>query len=185
MLDSDLFDASKCIQMQDTTLTAVGNAASDPASVQRFRTLMVDITRTVAARALDADLERWLNEEHGQHTHSYEQVLATCLEGIGEGWMCARERGGIRYGRVLKPSEDLYGFSVDVVDMNDVVGPHHVHPDGEIDLVMPLSADARFDGRGAGWCVYAPRSSHAPTVSGGRALVLYLLPQGRIEFSGE
>ncbi|HPW08964.1 MAG TPA: DUF4863 family protein, partial [Burkholderiaceae bacterium] len=26
-------------------------------------------------------------------------------------------------------------------------------------------------------------SAHCPTVSGGRALVLYLLPQGRIEFT--
>jgi hypothetical protein len=31
--------------------------------------------------------------------------------------------------------------------------------------------------------VYPPGSAHRPTVSGGRALVLYLLPEGRIEFS--
>ena len=40
---------------------------------------------------------------------------------------------------------DLHGFSVDVVDMDNVVGPHHAHPNGEIDLVMPMDADARFD----------------------------------------
>ena len=42
---------------------------------------------------------------------------------------------------------------------------------------------ARFDGHGAGWVVYGPGSAHSPTVTGGRALVLYLLPQGAIEFT--
>ena len=75
------------------------------------------------------------------------------------------------------------GFSVDVVDMDEVVGPHHGHPNGEIDLVMPLEGEAKFDGHGAGWVVYPAGSAHHPTVSGGRALVLYLLPEGSIEFS--
>ncbi|MBP6368696.1 MAG: DUF4863 family protein, partial [Burkholderiales bacterium] len=42
---------------------------------------------------------------------------------------------------------------------------------------------ATFDGQGAGWVVYGPGSAHSPTVAGGRALVLYLLPQGAIEFT--
>jgi hypothetical protein len=67
--------------------------------------------------------------------------------------------------------------------MNDCVGPHHSHPNGEIDLVMPLEGDARFDGHAAGWVVYPADSAHFPTVSGGRALVLYLLPGGSIEFT--
>jgi hypothetical protein len=54
---------------------------------------------------------------------------------------------------------------------------------GEIDLVMPLDADAQFDGHGAGWVVYGPDSVHRPTVAQGRALVLYLLPDGAIEFT--
>jgi hypothetical protein len=105
------------------------------------------------------------------------------MRGVEEGWMCEREGGGIRYGRVLKASDELHRFSVDVVDMNDIAGPHHVHPQGEIDLIMPIDADARFDSRPAGWCVYPPGSAHRPTVSGGRALVLYLLPEGQIEFT--
>ena len=47
----------------------------------------------------------------------------------------------------------------------------------------PAVATARFDGHGAGWVVYGPGSAHSPTVTGGRALVLYLLPQGAIEFT--
>jgi hypothetical protein len=77
----------------------------------------------------------------------------------------------------------LHGFSVDVVDMKDIAGPHHTHPNGEIDLIMPIDGDATFDERPAGWCVYGPGTAHRPTVAHGRALVLYLLPQGAIEFT--
>jgi len=69
--------------------------------------------------------------------------------------------------------------------MNDVAGGHHRHPTGEIDLIMPVDPEAKFDGRGAGWLVYGAGSAHRPTVTGGKALVLYLLPQGAIEFTKE
>ena len=49
---------------------------------------------------------------------------------------------------------------------------------------MPLEGDATFDGRPAGWWVYPPGSAHRPTVAQGRALVLYLLPEGAIQFTG-
>jgi len=66
---------------------------------------------------------------------------------------------------------------------DSLAGPHHVHPHGEIDLIMPLTEGATFDGHPAGWCVYGPGSAHRPTVANGAALVLYLLPQGAIEFT--
>ena len=96
--------------------------------------------------------------------------------------MCDREHGGIRFGRVIKPTDVTHGFSVDVVEMDNIVGPHHGHPNGEIDLVMPLTDGAKFDGQGAGWKVYGPGSAHKPTVTDGRAYVLYLLPEGAIDF---
>ena len=102
---------------------------------------------------------------------------------IAEGWMCNREAGGIRFGRVMKPGPATHGFSVDVVVMNDVKGPHHRHPNGEIDMIIPITPDARFDGHGPGWCVYGPDTAHYPTVSDGEAIVLYLLPKGEIEFT--
>ncbi|MNE89423.1 hypothetical protein D3C80_1868290 [compost metagenome] len=67
--------------------------------------------------------------------------------------------------------------------MQDIAGPHHTHPNGEIDLIMPLEGEAQFDGRPAGWLVCPPGSAHRPTVSNGRALVLCLLPEGRIDFT--
>ena len=152
-------------------------------SLEQFRSLVADLARRIAGRPLDASLERWLNEQHGAGSPTYEALKAACIAGVAEGWMCEREAGGIRYGRVLKAGDDLQRFSVDVVDMKDVAGPHHRHPQGEIDLIMPLEGDARFDGRPAGWCVYPPDSAHRPTVTEGRALVLYLLPEGQIEFT--
>jgi hypothetical protein len=97
--------------------------------------------------------------------------------------MCEREHAGIRFGRVIKPSQDTHGFSVDVVQMENIVGPHHAHPNGEIDMIMPSQGDARFDGAEKGWLVYPPASAHNPTVTEGSAYVLYLLPDGAIEFT--
>jgi hypothetical protein len=141
------------------------------------------LTSRLAGRELNPGLQDWLNREHGAGSKTFREIEQTCQLGLAEGWLCQHEAGGIRYGRVFKPAAELQGFSVDVVDMDDVVGPHHRHPGGEIDLVMPLDEAARFDGHGAGWVVYEPGSAHQPTVSNGRALVLYLLPGGSIEFT--
>jgi hypothetical protein len=149
----------------------------------KFRAQIAALAAQIAGRPLNAALDDWLNREHGAGSATYEDLKAGCEAGVAEGWLCNREGGGIKYGRIFKPADDLYGFSVDVVDMTDIAGPHHVHPKGEIDLVMPQGGDATFDGRPAGWVVMPPGSAHRPTVSQGRALVLYLLPEGRIEFT--
>lgn len=148
-----------------------------------FKTLLQDVTRQIGDRALDTPLQTWLNQELGADSPTYRQLKAACEQGVAEGWLCQREGGGLKYGRIFKPDDALHRFSVDVVDMNTLAGPHHAHPLGEIDLIMPLDDTATFDGRGAGWLVYGPGSAHSPTVAGGRALVLYLLPEGRIEFT--
>jgi len=152
-------------------------------AIDDFREQVAALAGQLQGRALDASLEDWLNAEHGAGSDTYRGLQDSCRQGVAEGWLCEREAGGIRYGRVFKPADDLHGFSVDVVDMDNVTGPHHSHPQGEIDLVMPLQGDARFDDRPAGWVVYGPGTAHRPTVTNGRALVLYLLPGGSIEFS--
>lgn len=152
-------------------------------SQEQFRARLAELTASLAGRALDGELEAWLNRQHGAASATYQALKAGCQAGVAGGWLCQREGGGIRYGRVFKPAADLHGFSVDVVDMKDIAGPHHEHPLGEIDLVMPVEGDALFDGRPAGWLVCPPGSAHRPTVSQGRALVLYLLPEGQIRFT--
>lgn len=152
-------------------------------SQTEFRQQIAALTAQLAGRPLDAALDAWLNRECGAGSATYQALKASCEAGVAKGWLCDREGGGIRYGRVFKPAADLHGFSVDVVDMRDIAGPHHTHPNGEIDLIMPIEGDATFDGRPAGWLVCPPGSAHRPTVASGRALVLYLLPEGRIEFT--
>jgi hypothetical protein len=148
-----------------------------------FRAQVAALTAALAGRPLDAALDGWLNATHGPGTPTFESLSLGCRAGVAEGWLCNREGGGIRYGRIFKPADDLHGFSVDVVDMQDIAGPHHAHPNGEIDLIVPVEGNALFDGRPAGWLVCPPGSAHSPTVTQGRALVLYLLPEGRIEFT--
>jgi hypothetical protein len=153
------------------------------ATPDTFRALIKQITDHIEERPLDAALETDLNRTYPASGEVYAQIFESCRAAIAAGWMCEREAGGIKYGRVVKPAPELRGYSVDVVDMNDLRGPHHRHPNGEVDLIMPLTDEAKFDGRGAGWLVYEPGSAHFPTVTEGRALVLYLLPQGAIEFT--
>ena len=148
-----------------------------------FRRQIAELTAEIGRRPLDSALDTWLNTHHGVGSATYSALKASCETGVAEGWLCDREGGGIRYGRIFKPADDLHGYSVDVVDMTDIAGPHHTHPLGEIDLVMPQDGEATFDGRPAGWVVCPPGSAHRPTVRQGRALVLYLLPQGQIQFT--
>ena len=153
-------------------------------SKESFHGQLAALTAQIDGRPLDAELDRWLNATHGPGTSTFDGLKQACVEGVAEGWLCEREGGGIRYGRVFKADDALHRFSVDVVDMQDLAGPHHSHPQGEIDLIMPLEdSKATFDGRAAGWCVYGPGTAHRPTVMQGRALVLYLLPEGQIQFT--
>ena len=161
------------------------HSAKPPMDRDGFRVLVSRLTAQIGDQRLDAALGERLNRDHPPGSDTYDAIFAACRAGLAAGWICHREAGGIRYGRVVDAGPDTHGFSVDVVDMRECVGPHHVHPAGEIDLVMPLEGPAEFDGQPAGWKVYAPGSDHFPTVRGGRALVLYLLPAGAIKFTGK
>lgn len=152
-------------------------------SPDEFAHLMASITGRIEGRTLDAELETELNATLPAGGAVVRSVFEACRAGIAAGWMCNREHAGIRYGRVVQPGPGTHGYSVDVVEMDDVAGGHHRHPNGEIDLIMPADETAVFDGRGAGWLVYGPGSAHVPTVTGGKAWILYLLPQGAIEFT--
>lgn len=149
-----------------------------------FHDLMRDVALAIGDRPVDAALADHLNATFPPDGDLFTRVARLVAEGERDGWCCTREAGGIRFGRVVKAGTDCGSFSVDVVRMNDVKGPHHVHPSGEIGMVIPISGDATFDGVGRGWYVYGPGTDHFPTVSGGEAYVVYLLPYGQIEFTG-
>ncbi|MCP4328937.1 MAG: DUF4863 family protein [Alphaproteobacteria bacterium] len=153
-------------------------------SKESFRDLITEVTDAIAGKPIDDGLAQFLNQRFPAEGDRFRAIADACHAAITEGWMCKHEDGGIRFGRIVKPAEETAGFSVDVVQMADVEGPHHRHPNGEIDMIMPITETALFDGHGAGWYVYGPDTAHHPTVSGGAALVLYLLPGGAIEFTG-
>ncbi len=149
-----------------------------------FKPMIAEIAAASAGKTPDAALMAELNRRFPADGAAFRAIESACLEAIADGWMCAREAGGIKYGRVIKPDDPaLHGFSVDVVHMRDCKGPHHRHPNGEIDMIMPIASTAKFDGHGRGFLVYGPDTAHHPTVSEGEALVLYLLPEGAIEFT--
>ena len=152
-------------------------------SQQTFSEAVTTITSRIAGKPVDGNLESYLNESFPPGGEAFDDLAELCRQGIDEGWLCNNEHGGIRYGRVIEHGPETNGFSVDVVLMDSIKGPYHGHPNGEIDMIIPESGDAKFDGKGQGWKVYEPQSEHFPTVSDGRAIVLYLLPGGEIDFT--
>ncbi len=148
-----------------------------------FQKVVATITADISGKPLDSSLEQELNTKFPHRGEVVQSLFQACQQGAQEGWICDREAGGVKFSRPCKPSPATHGFSVDVVDMKNTAGPHHVHPNGEIDLIMPLEGEAKFDGHPAGWAVYGPGSQHRPTLSDGRAYVLYLLPDGAIDFN--
>jgi len=151
--------------------------------LQYFKALIQPVVMTISQAKINSDLEAKLNATFPPSSETFRNIENTCHEAIKAGWMCNHGDEGRRFGRVLEPSVETDDLSVDVVDLTDIVGPHHRHPTGEVCMVMPVTEGARFDGHHAGWCVNPPGSAHRPTVTNGRALVLYLLPYGTIEFT--
>lgn len=157
-------------------------------NVEAFQSLLRPVVEMVADRvaqngAVDADLEQRLTLDFPPDSSFFTRVEAACHQAIDEGWMCFEGDEGRRTGRIVEASEETRDLSIDVVDLTDIRGPHHSHPNGEVLMIMPQDESARFDAHGRGWLVYAPGTGHRPTVRGGRALVLYLLPGGKIEWT--
>ncbi|WP_370402217.1 DUF4863 family protein [Sulfitobacter sp. JB4-11] len=152
---------------------------------QEFGSLMSDIASDLEGRAVDAELATYLNKTYPVDGKVFSELTQLCEAGEREGWLMQHEGGGIKFGRAIKPGGKAGAFSVDVVRMKNVKGPHHIHTTGEIGAIMPVEGAPQFDGIEPGWYVYPPGSDHYPTVSGGGAYVLYLLPDGAIEFTGK
>jgi hypothetical protein len=149
----------------------------------QFESLIAEVTGWLAGRAIEPKLAAEFKAAFPPDGNTFKSLAQACRDGVRDGWLCQRGEENLRWGRCIKPSPATQDYSVDVVRMTDIEGPHHAHPKGEIDLIVPLDPDAKFDGQGEGWMVYGPGSAHSPTVRGGAAIVLYLLPGGEIAFS--
>lgn len=100
---------------------------------------------------------------------------------IEAGTLCERGDDTLKWSRLRKPEDNDHALSVDVVWMS-APGPKHRHPNGELNLCFAIDGDPRFDGHPEGWVVFPPDSAHVPTVTGGRMLIAYFLPEGAMEF---
>ncbi|MCP4979953.1 MAG: DUF4863 family protein [Gammaproteobacteria bacterium] len=95
-----------------------------------------------SGKPVDDDLASELNRQFPPDCDVYEAIEAACHQAISDGWMCSQGGEGWCFCRVIEPSVETNMLNVDVVDLKDIVGPHHRHPRGEICMVMPVTAEA-------------------------------------------
>ena len=88
--------------------------------VEEFTGLIKNVTAVIADNNLNEELADLLNLKFPENGSTFNDIQKSCLSGIEAGWMCNNVAGSIRFGRVIK---DVDGFSVDVVLMDEVVGP--------------------------------------------------------------
>ena len=156
----------------------------DPAmKINEFKSLLKPVIDLVSSMGTDGKLADELNRRFPPGEETFDTIEKACHEAIADGWMCANGKVGLRWGRVIEPCEETGGLSVDVVDLTDLVGSHHSHPGGEVCMVIPITPEALFDGSSRGWCAFEPGSGHHPTVTNGEALILYMLPDGKIDYT--
>ncbi len=151
--------------------------------LHRFRDALRPVIDTIHDTPWDGALEARLNEAFGPGTDTFSAMIDACRSGIEDGWMGLAGDDRRKGGRVLQPEPATHDLSVDLVEIADIVGPHHRHPGGEVCAVLPVTEGARFDGNPQGWCVYPPGSAHWPSATGGRLRVLFFLPSGAIEYT--
>ncbi|WP_063901345.1 DUF4863 family protein [Burkholderia pseudomultivorans] len=141
------------------------------------------LCESIRGLPLDENLEALLNRYFGVKTAFYERMVWLLKAGVEEGWAAYVDIQGTNYrrGRIAEPSHETAGMSVESGLLRDVKGQYHCHTNGEINMVVPLEAGAKFSGHGEGWCVFPPMSEHFPTVTG-QALMMYFLPGGEIQY---
>lgn len=150
-----------------------------------FQDLLQPVFKAIASAPIDKALAARLNVDFPADGALFAVIEEACHAAIEAGWMCAHGDAGRKFGRVIEPTAITNNLSVDVVQLNNVAGPHHSHSKGEVCMVMPQEEGATFDNNKAGWCTYAAGTAHFPTVRNGNALILYLLPDGEINFTGK
>ena len=147
---------------------------------------MIDTFLPLCRAAADVDFDAkdataQLNERFGYESEEGRAFVEAFKALHAAGEVADRGELPVEWGRVSKATEETLGFSLDVVHMNGA-GPDHVHPTGEASFCVPLEGKPEFEGTRSGWHVLPPGSSHIPLVTGGRMLIVYLLPGGEMEF---
>ena len=137
------------------------------------------------------EVEQWLNRTYGPGTDLYDNLARLIKAGAQEGWAANIAVDGLRYrrSRICEPSARTFYFSITAVYMQSQAnyrGQYHLHPYGEVNMVIPIDRGALLAGPngwcGAGWTAPAPGSHHYPEVKNGALIALFYLPAGRISY---
>jgi hypothetical protein len=140
------------------------------------------------------EVEQWLNRTCGPGSAVYDDLSRLIKAGVEERWAANVEVDGRRYRRskIYEPRAETFYFSITAVYMDSKEsyrGDYHLHPYGELNMVVPLDQGAVLAGPngwcGAGWTAPAPGSHHFPEVKGGAVIALFFLPAGRISYNIE
>jgi hypothetical protein len=157
----------------------------------------IPLLQEVKDMTTGGEVEQWLNAKYGVASELYRDLSRLITLGVKEGWAADTEVAGPRYRRsqVVMPSAETFFFSATAVLLdstdnaqNNPEGSfranYHLHPYGEINLVVPLDEGAALAGPNGwcygGWTAPAPGSHHFPEVKGGAVISLSFLPAGRI-----
>ncbi|MBM7124026.1 DUF4863 family protein [Dyella flava] len=157
----------------------------------------IPLLQEVKDMTTSTQVEQWLNTKYGVESELYKDLARLITLGVKEGWAADIEVAGPRYRRslVVTPSAETHFFSATAVlldstdnTQNNPEGSfranYHLHPYGEINLVVPLNEGAALAGPNGwchgGWTAPAPGSHHFPEVKGGAVISLTFLPAGRI-----
>jgi hypothetical protein len=138
----------------------------------------------IGDRPFDAELEFQLNRRFGPCSGTYEAIARLLTLGLEESWVAYApvEGAGYHRGKIAEPTNETARMSIETALLCNVKGQYHSHTRGEIDMIIPIDSSAQFCGHGAGWVVYPQLSEHFPTVTGGKALIMFFLPNGEIQY---
>lgn len=108
-------------------------------------------------------LEQWLQAKQGVGSALYSELSRLITLGIEQGWAADTEIAGPRYrrSRLIAPCAETFFFSGTSVLMDSTGNPqnnpegsfrgdYHLHPYGEINMVVPLNEGAALAGP-SGW----------------------------------
>jgi hypothetical protein len=160
---------------------------------------LIPLLQEIKDRTTGTEFEQWLNTTYGVQSDLYKDVSRRIRLAVKEGWAAEIEIAGPRYRRsqLALPSAETFFFGITavVMDSTDNIqnnaegsfrGGYHLHPYGEINLVVPLDEGAALAGPNGwchgGWTAPAPASHHFPEVKGGAVISVAFLPAGRIAF---
>ena len=147
---------------------------------------ILDLLQPVLARLPELDLsdpdaaQAILSDKFPLQGKFGSTLRAAAVAALADGSICGREGGPSKFSRLQKPNE-TNGFSVDAVLLWGAGIPHR-HTEGEVNAMFAWEGEPEFCGVKPGWAVYAPGSQHVPTVSGGKMLIFYMLPNGAVEW---